>query len=320
METTLPDTMSKQAGIKVFAPATVGNLAVGFDILGLALEKPGDELIARFSDKPGIQITAITGAKGKLPKDPLRNTAGYAALQLLKHLGEEKLGFEFELHKKMPIGSGLGSSAASAVAGVMAVNELLKRPLEKKELLPFAMQGEFLASGGMHADNVAPSLLGGILLCSSGQQPDIQRLPSPRGLYVAVLYPHVEVLTKAARKMLSDAVPLKKHIQQSANLGGFIIGMYNSNFELIARSLKDVIIEPQRQSLIPEFSSAQQAALNEGALGCSISGAGPSIFALCQNSLIAENVGMAMQRIYHDAKIESNLYISAINHEGAVKL
>lgn len=312
--------MSKQAGIKVFAPATVGNLGVGFDIMGLALEKPGDELIARFSDKPGVQISTITGAKGQLPMDPLKNTASFAALQLLRHLGEEKLGFEFELHKKMPIGSGLGSSAASAVAGVMAVNELLKRPLEKKELLPFALQGEFLASGGMHADNVAPSLLGGVLLCRSDQEFDIQRLPIPRGLYVAVLYPHVEVLTKTARKMLSDAIPLKKHIQQSANLAGFILGMYNSDFELISRSLKDVLIEPQRKSLIPEFSSAQTAALEAGALGCSISGAGPSIFALCQNSLIAENVGLAMQKVYHNAKIESKLYISSINHEGAIKL
>lgn len=312
--------MGKQAGIKVFAPATVGNLAVGFDIMGLALEKPGDELIARFSDKPGIQITTITGAKGKLPRDPLKNTAGYSALQLLKHLGEDKLGIEFELHKKMPIGSGLGSSAASAVAGVMAVNELLKRPLEKKELLPFAIQGEFLASGGMHADNVAPSLMGGVLLCNGTQNIDIQRLPTPRGLYVAILYPHVEVLTKAARKILSDAVPLKKHIQQSANLGGFIIGFYNSDFDLIARSLQDVIIEPQRKSLIPEFTSAQSVAMKAGALGSSISGAGPSIFALCQNSLIAENAGIAMQKVYNDAKIESNLYISAINNEGAIKL
>jgi homoserine kinase len=313
----LPITMNP--GIKVFAPASVGNAAVGFDIMGFALEKPGDEIIARFSGKPGLRITRITGAKGRLPYELEKNTAGFAALQLLRHLGEEKRGIELELRKKLPIGSGLGSSAASAVAGVMAVNELLKRPLEKRELLPFALEGEMLASGGIHADNVAPSLIGGMVLIRDNETLDFHRLPVPRGIYATVVHPQVEVLTKAARGILSDTVPLKKFIQQSANLGAFIIGMYNSDIGLIGRSLQDVIIEPQRARLIPCFREVKEAVLQAGALGCSISGAGPSIFALSANSLVAEEVGEQMKRIYRDAKIECELYLSPINQEGAIK-
>lgn len=306
-----------RAGIKVFAPASVGNAAVGFDVLGFAIEHIGDEIIARFSDKPGLRISKITGAKGKLPYEVERNTAGLAALRLLQHLGEEKRGIEIELHKKLPIGSGLGSSAASAVAGAFAINELLKRPLEKRELLPFALQGEEIASGGIHADNVAPSLLGGMILTRQNIPIDIQRLPIPRGLYVTIIHPEVEILTKDARDILSDTVPLKSMIQQNANLGAFIIGMFNSDIELIGRSLQDVVIEPQRAKLIPHFNEVKEAALSQGALGCSISGAGPSIFTLNANSLIAERVGEAMTKIFQDAKIESQLYISPINQAGA---
>lgn len=307
------------SGIKVFAPASIGNAAVGFDIMGFALEKPGDEIIARFTDKPGLRITKITGAKGRLPYELDKNTAGFAALQLLKYLGEEKRGIELELHKKLPIGSGLGSSAASAVAGVMAVNELFKRPLEKRGLLPFALEGEKLASGGIHADNVAPSLIGGMVLIRDNETMDVHRLPVPRGLFATVIHPEVEILTKDARGILSDTVPLKKFIQQSANLGAFIIGMYNSDIGLIGRSLQDVIIEPQRARLIPHFKEVKEAALQAGALGCSISGAGPSIFALSANSLIAETVGEWMKQIYRDAGISYEIYQSPINQEGAIK-
>lgn len=309
-----------QPGIKVFAPASVGNAAVGFDVMGFALEQPGDEIIVRFSDTPGLRITLISGAQGKLPYDPLKNTAGFAALKLLEHLGETGRGIEMELHKKMPIGSGLGSSAASAVAGVMAINELLKRPLEKKDLLPFALQGEYLASGGWHADNVAPSLMGGLVLIRDNETMDFHRLPMPLGIYATVIYPHVEVLTKDARSILSDAVPLKKFIQQNANLGAFIIGLYNTDISLIGRSLQDVIIEPQRAKLIPHFYEVKEAVMKAGALGCSISGAGPSIFALSANTLIAEEVGEAMKRVYTQTGIEHDLYISPINQEGAIKL
>lgn len=308
------------AGIKVFAPASVANVAVGFDILGFALEKPGDEIIARFSNTPGLRITKITGAGGKLSYELEKNTAGFAAMKVLEHLGESERGIELEVHKKMPFGSGLGSSAASAVAGAMAVNELLKRPLTKRELLPFAVLGEQIADGAYHADNVAPSLIGGMILVRDNPTLDFHRLPIPKGIYATVVYPHIQILTKDSRDILSKQVSLQNCIQQSGNLGGLIIGLYNADFDLIGRSLQDVIIEPQRSKLIPHFDSVKDAVLSAGALGCSISGAGPSIFALSANSLIAENVGSEMQRIFSKAKITSDLFISQINQEGAVLL
>ncbi len=305
-------------GIKVFAPASVANVACGFDILGFALEKPGDEIIAKFSDEPGLKITKITGAKGKLPFDLEKNTAGFAAMKLLEHLGETKRGIHLEIHKKMPFGSGLGSSAASAAAGVMAINELLRRPLSKRELLPFAVMGEQIADGAYHADNVGPSLLGGMLLIRDNATLDVHRIPVPSGIYAAVIYPHIKILTKDARSVLSDQVSLKKSIQQSGNLGALILGLFRSDFELISRALNDVIIEPQRAQLIPGFYEVKEKALESGALGCSISGAGPSIFALCANSLKAEQAGLAMQEVFNKMKIENELFISPINHEGAI--
>lgn len=307
------------AGLKVFAPASVANVACGFDVLGFALEKPGDEIIVRFSNKPGLKITAITGAKGKLPFEVEKNTAGFAAQRLLEHLGETGRGIDMEIHKKMPFGSGLGSSAASAVAGVMAINELLKRPLEKRELLHFAVLGEQLADGAYHADNVAPSLIGGMILIRSNDNLDVHRLPLPQGIYASVVYPHVKILTKDARAVLSDQVSLSKCIQQSGNLAGLVVGLYNGDLDLIGRSLEDVIIEPQRAQLIPHFYEVKEAAMNAGAMGCSISGAGPSIFALSANSLIAEQVGNAMEKVFHDAKIPNELFVSPINQQGAIK-
>ncbi len=308
------------AGIKVFAPATVANVACGFDILGFALHKPGDEIIARFSDQKGLRITKITGVKEKLPFDVEKNTAGVAALRLLEHLGESGRGIDLEIHKKMPFGSGLGSSAASAAAGVMAINELLRRPLSKPELLRFAVLGEQTADGAWHADNVAPSLMGGLLLIRSNETLDIHRLPVPKGLYATVVYPHVKVLTRDARAVLSDTVTLKQAIAQTGNLGSLVVGLYNGDFDLISRSLQDVIIEPQRARLIPGFYDVKEAAMKEGALGCSISGAGPSIFALSNSSLKAENIGEAMQKVFTALKIESQIFISMINQEGAIAL
>ncbi len=307
------------AGVKVFAPATVANVAVGYDILGFALERPGDEVIARFSGQPGLRITKISGARGQLPYELEKNTAGYAAQKLLEHLGESGRGIELEIHKQMPFGSGLGSSAASAAAAVMAVNELLRRPLSKRALLPFAVAGEQVADGAYHADNVAPALLGGIILIRDNETLDVHRLPLPPGLYATVLHPEVEILTREARAVLSENVSLRQSIKQSGNLAGLIVGLYHSDFGLIARSLHDLIIEPQRAPLIPHFYQAQEAALEAGALGCSISGAGPSIFALSNNNLKAEAVGKAMADIYTRAGIANQTYISTINQEGAFK-
>ncbi|MCB0706679.1 MAG: homoserine kinase [Saprospiraceae bacterium] len=307
------------SGIKVFAPASISNLGCGFDTLGMALSGPGDEIIAKFCDKPGLHISKITGAKGRLPLDSNLNTAGKSALALLEYLGESKRGIDFEIHKKMPFGSGLGSSAASAVAGVMAVNELLRKPLEKKDLLPFALEGERLASGSLHADNVAPSLLGGVIFVRSHDPVDTHRLPCPPGLYISAVYPHVEILTKDARSVLRPDVPLSSMVKQAANLGAFVIGFYRMDLDLISRSMVDWVIEPQRAHLIPHFYEVQKAALEAGALGCTISGAGPTIFALCANSFIAENVAEQMQRIYRDYKVEHDLFLSPVNQDGAIK-
>jgi homoserine kinase len=305
-------------GIKAFAPASVGNIGIGFDILGLALDKPGDEVIASKSDTPGLRITKITGAGGKLPYEPEKNTAGVAVLRLLQHLGETGRGIELEIHKKMPINSGLGSSAASAAAATLAVSELLRTGLSKREILPFAWAGEQVASGGKQGDNVVPSLLGGIVLIRDNASFDVHRLHVPRGLYVVVVHPKLELLTKDARTILMQEVPLEKHIRQSANLAAFVVGLFNGDLGLVGRSLNDEIIEPQRASLIPGFYDVKEAALQEGALGCSISGAGPSVFALCANSLVAENVSLAMQKAFLKHHLESHIYVSMVNQEGAV--
>jgi len=307
-------------GIKVFAPASVSNLGCGFDLLGFAINGPGDEIKAKFCDEPGIHITKIT--KGKtLPREPEKNTAGVAAMAVLEKLGKEKeVGIELEIHKKMPSGSGMGSSAASAVAGAMAVNELMRRPFTKWELLPMASKGEQLASGGaIHLDNVAPSLLGGLTFNRNNEEYDVHRVFTPEGIYCTLLYPHIEILTKEAREILSPTTTLKKHTEQSANLGGLLLGFNRGDLDLIARCLKDVIIEPQRAQLIAGFYDVQKAALEAGAMGCSISGAGPSIFALSANSLLAEQIGTAMCNVYERLGIEHDLFISTINKEGAKK-
>ncbi len=302
--------------VKVFAPASVGNAIVGFDMLGIALEQPGDEIIARYSDAPGLRITAISGDEGRLSCDPQRNTAGLAALKLLEHLDKSGIGIELEVHKHMPFGSGLGSSAASAVGGAFAVNLLLGSPLSKKELLPFAMQGEQLASGAWHADNVAPSMLGGVVLIRDNASLDVQILPSPPDLHAAVVYPQVEILTKSARGVLAPHITLKQHVVQSGMLGGFIISLFTGDYALMQRSLHDTIIEPQRASLIPHFYEVQAAATEAGALGCSISGAGPSIIALCRGKDAAALAGEAMQSVFTAAGIAHKLYLSAINPNG----
>ncbi len=311
----------KNSGIKIFAPASVGNVICGFDVLGLAVKGVGDEVIAYFKEKPGLEIVHISGAKGKLPYEIKKNTAGLAAWRLLEHLEKTDLGIALELRKKMPIGSGLGSSAASAVAGAMAINELLKRPLEKRELLPFALAGEALAiEGQAHADNIAPSLLGGITLVRSSNPPDVQRLPVIPGLHLSLLSPALQVLTKEARGILSDAIPLKDFVRQSANLGAFVAALYRQDFQLLQRSLEDFVIEPQRASLIPQFYSLKEAALEAGALGCSISGAGPAVFALSANSLVAEEVKEAMSAIWTRAGIDHQAWVTEIDMEGAKKM
>ncbi len=302
--------------VRVFAPATVANVACGFDVLGFAINAPGDEVVARHSDKPGLRITKITGDDGKLPKIAEKNTAGVAALDLLRHLGMSDRGIELEIHKKMPFGSGLGSSAASAVAGVYAVNKLIGEPLAKQQLLPFAMQGEASADGAWHADNVGPSLLGGVVFIRSNQELDIAQLPVPENLWAAVVHPDIEILTKVAREILPTNIPMVNATQQIGNLGGLICGLIQEDYAMIGRSIHDVIAEPRRQKLVPEFYNAKRAAMSNGALGFSISGAGPSVFALCEGEQTAQRAGKAISEVFSKINLENQCYVSPINKEG----
>ena len=302
--------------VRVFAPATVANVGCGFDVLGFAINAPGDEVVARHSEKPGLRITKITGDNGKLPKIPEKNTAGVAALDLLRHLGTSDRGIELEIHKKMPFGSGLGSSAASAVAGVYAVNKLIGEPLAKQQLLPFAMQGEASADGAWHADNVGPCLLGGIVFVRSNQELDIAQLPVPENLWAAVVHPDIEILTKVAREILPTNIPMVNATQQIGNLGGLICGLIQEDYAMIGRSIHDVIAEPRRQKLIPEFYNAKRAAMSSGALGFSISGAGPSVFALCEGEQIAQRAGKAISEVFNKINLENQCYVSPVNKKG----
>jgi len=306
--------------VRVFAPASVANVAVGYDLLGFALDAPGDEIVARKTDGSGLQITCITGDNGKLPLDVSRNTAGYAAQRLLIQLGKENEGVALEIHKKMPFGSGLGSSAASAAGAVVAINELFGAPLTRRECLRAAVEGEQVADGAFHADNVAPSLLGGFTLTRSNETLDVLSLPVPERLCAAVIHPDVQVLTKDARGILSQDVPMATCIEQMGNLGAFVAAMYRNDYDLIRRSLQDVWIEPQRARLIPHFAQAKGAALDNGALGCSISGAGPSIFALCDNMDVAQDCAHALQAVYNHAGITNQIYVSSINTRGVINL
>ena len=305
--------------VKVFAPASVANVAVGYDILGFALEKPGDDILVREGSKPGLVISEIKGGKGKLPLDIMKNTAGYAAYRLLEYLGATDTPIEMVIHKKMPFGSGMGSSAASAVGGVYAVNEYLKTGLTKAEILRFAVEGEQIADGAFHGDNVAPSLLGGMILIRDNPTLDFKKIHLPQGLYVAMIHPHIKILTKDSRDILSKTVPLDLVIQQSGNLAAFIAALYTSDIALMGRCLQDVIIEPQRSKLIPHFNLIKEIALSNGALGFSISGAGPAMFALCSNTLIAENIVSDVEQFLTEKEIGNTCFVSKINNEGAVK-
>lgn len=305
-------------GIKVFAPASVSNVNVGFDILGFAIHGPGDEIIISEGKEPGLVITEIRGAKGKLPTEVHKNTAGVSAAALLKHLGEEKRPLEMIIHKKMPIGSGMGSSAASAVGGVFAVSEFLRTGLPKSELLPFALEGEMVSDSALHADNVAPSLLGGMVIIRDAASFDVKKLPIPAGLHTCVIHPHVQVLTRESRAILDKDVSLEKFIEQTGNLASFVAAMYTSDFDLLRRCLSDVVIEPQRAHLIPGFYEIKEMALEAGALGFGISGAGSSMFALCDNSFAAGEIARSAENYYAKKSLGCDTYLSSVNHEGVM--
>jgi len=301
--------------VSVFAPATVSNVACGFDVMGFAVNEPGDIATVREIKKSGVFLKIVNGKDDRLPREASKNTAGIAVIEFLNKINVPT-GIEIELHKKMPMGSGLGSSAASAVAAVYAANILLNNPLSRNELLPFVLEAEKAACGSAHADNAAPSLLGGFVLIRSYNPLDTISLEVPVKLMCTILHPFLEIKTEYARKILSKKILLKDAVTQWGNVGGLITGLLKEDYDLIGRSLQDVIAEPLRAKLIPGFFEIKKAAMKAGALGCSISGSGPAIFALSISKSIANNIGQAMKEACEKKDIDNNIYISEINKEG----
>lgn len=303
--------------IKVFCPATIANVSCGFDVLGLALDAVGDEMIVRKTSKKGITIAKITGQS--LPMETTKNVAGVAGLALLERSAYDG-GFDIVIHKKIKPGSGIGSSAASSAGAVWAMNELLGGPFTKLELVQFAMQGEKLASDVAHADNVAPAIYGGFTLVRSYAPLDIIPIPTPSELFATVIHPQIEVKTSDSRKILKTNIPLEKGIKQWGNVGGLIAGLFQNDYGLIGRSLEDHIVEPIRSILIPGYNAIKSNAIAAGALGCGISGSGPSIFALSKGKDTAEKVAESMQTAYQDIGIEFDIHISKVNTQGVKRL
>lgn len=303
--------------VRVFAPATVANMICGFDILGFAVDKPGDEVKMYRVDQPGVRIRSIKGDDGRLPLDADKNTVSACVKMLLVDLGIDKeIGVEIDLIKCMPIGSGLGSSSASTVAGLFAINALLGNPLTKEELIPYCVEGERLACGHGHADNVAPALIGGITLIRGYDPLDVIKLPVPTDLYAGIVFPQVDVPTRDARQLIKEKVLLKDAVIQWGNIAGLISGLYQSDYDLISRSMHDVLIEPTRAILIPEFYEMKRIALEEGALSFGISGSGPSVVAITKGQDVAERITEKIQQHLTQSEIGSLKYVSSVNVEG----
>lgn len=298
-----------------FAPASVSNVGPGFDILGFAVDGMGDRVTVTLRDEPGVVIEEITGDGGRLPVEASRNTAGVAAAELLRRAGISDRGVSLRLEKGMPLGSGLGSSAASAVAGAVAVDGLLALGSSLETLLACALEGEREACGAAHADNAAPSLYGGFVLVRANLPPDIVRLPVPDGLSCAVIRPHVEVSTRAAREVLPAELPVAEAVRQAANLGALVSALASGDLELMARSLEDRIAEPRRTHLVPGFADMKAAALGAGAIGCTLSGSGPSTLALAASLAEAETIADAMVAALGD--VGSDRVVSAVGTAGA---
>jgi homoserine kinase len=301
--------------IKIYSPATVSNIGCGFDTMGFALDEYCEEIVLRTSANFGVRVVKITGDHGEIPYDNNQNTATKALLAFIeKHPIE--FGLEIEIHKKMGLGSGLGSSAASAVSSVFGLNYLLGNPFDNNQLLLFALEGEKIASKATHADNVAPCLFGGFVLISSYEPLNIIKLPVPNDLYCAIIHPQIEIKTSEARALLGDTIKLKDAITQWGNVGGLVAGLYKSDYELIGKSIKDKVAEPLRSKLIPGYESIKESAYNAGAIGCNISGSGPALFALTVTKEKAQKVAEAMKNACDKINVENKIYVSSINQNG----
>ncbi len=303
--------------VRVFAPATASNLGPGFDVLGLALERPGDLVEVELRDEPGVEITEVTGADS-LSTDPRENVVGIAAQAALEHLNVTDRGIRLALHKQMPLGSGLGSSAASSVAGAAAVGALFGDSLPKEALVGCALRGEAAASGAPHADNVAPCVLGGIVLIRGNDPLDLIRLPVPDALRIVLVHPHVEVLTAEARRLVAQhRFAIGQAVANLGNIAALVHALHTGDLELFGRSIGDALVEPIRAPLVPGFAEVRRAALEAGALGCSISGSGPSLFAFAASDSAADAVADAMQAAFAATGVDSDRYVGPVNRRGA---
>ncbi len=299
--------------IKLFSPATVANVSCGFDVLGFCLDSIGDEMVIRKTEEKGVRITKIEGYD--LPFEVEKNVAGVSALAMYKAANPD-CGFEIEIYKHIKPGSGVGSSSASAVGSVYGMNVLLGNPYSKTELTAFAMKGEAVASQSEHADNIAPALFGGFTLVKSLDPLEILQIPTPSDLCAVVIHPQIEIKTADARKILPETIALKNAINQWSNVGSLIHGLHTNDYDLISRSLEDVVVEPFRSQLIPGFETIKKAALGNGALGTGISGSGPSVFSLCKTEATAIKVEKAIRQTYKNQNIPFEIYVSKINLEG----
>lgn len=302
-----------QNEIKVFCPATIANISCGFDVLGVALDSVGDEMLIRKVSDKGIKITKLSGQD--LPKETLNNVAGVAGNAFLL-AADFNGGFEIEINKKIKPGSGIGSSAASSAGAVWAMNYLLGNPFTKTELAKFAMEGERLASDVAHADNVAPALFGGFTLVRSYHPLDIIAISAPPELFATIIHPQIEIKTSDSRKILKTSISMETAIKQWGNVGGLIAGLLTENYDLIGRSLEDHIVEPIRSILIPGFDEVKKSAIYAGALGAGISGSGPSIFAFCKGHETALKVADGMELVYNKIGIAYEIHVSKINMDG----
>lgn len=309
-------------GAAAFAPATVSNVAVGFDVLGFAVEAAGDEVTLTLTEGESVRVVEVsdttgTLAPGAIPLDPAQNTATVGLLKLLEDL-RPGFGFDVRVRKGIALGSGMGGSAASAVAALVAANSLLAEPLPKESLLAYALAAERVACGASHPDNAAPSLFGGLTLVVSTDPLRCVRLPVPRGLLAVLVHPHVRVDTRESRAVLRPTVPLADHVRQSAHLAGFVAGCFADDLELLRACLEDVVIEPQRAALIPGFARVKAGALGAGALGASISGSGPSVFALVDSEAAAARVRAAMVGAFESGGVGAvDSWVSPVSCEGA---
>ena len=308
--------MNLKQQVSAFAPATVANVVCGFDIFGFAVNEPGDVVNVTWRDEPEVVISKIIGDGGKLPLEATKNTAGVAVIHFLEKVGIQK-GVTIELQKNLPLGSGMGSSAASAVAALVAVNELAGSPFTKMELMPFALEAERVACGSAHADNIAPSLFGGFVLIRSYDPLDIISIPFPDYLCCVLVHPNIELKTKDARQLLKPTLPLRTAVQQWGNTAGMVAGLMKSDDELIARSMTDLVAEPARAMLIPGYDAVKVAAKKAGAIGCGISGSGPTMFSLCNKISTAEKVGKEMIGAFAEAGLRSEMFVSKLNKVGA---